>query len=80
MEDAKSPRAEIEIVNYPLDSYMRIEWHLQRLRLEIMRLTTSKAKDRLQLVTRSLQHEAFLELISDPHLRHVMILDDPPTW
>lgn len=76
----KFPGAETEVIDYPVDPYMRIEWHLQKLRLGIMRVVAHRAKERSVPMTRALQHEVLEEMIADPKLRQLMGLNDPPSW
>ena len=77
---AQFPGLDREITDYPTDPYMRIEWHLQKLRLGIMRIVAHRAKELSVPVTRDLQNEVFLEVITDPRLRQLMGLDNPPSW
>lgn len=74
------PGAETEVIEYPMDPYMRIEWHLQKLRLGIMRVVAHRAKEQSVPMTRALQHEVLLEVIADPKLRQLMGLNNPPSW
>ena len=76
---AQFPGLDREVTDYPIDPYMRIEWHLQKLRLGLMRIVTHRAKECSMPITRALQNEVLLEVIGDPRLRQLIGLNDPPS-
>lgn len=73
-EVPKTPDAPHEIKDYPLDTYMRLEKHMQKLRLAVMRLASQKAAS--EKPTQAHQQEALLELVSDPRLRKIMDIEE----
>lgn len=74
------PGADREVTDYPTDPYMRLEWHLQKLRIGFARIVAHKAQERSMPITRALQNEVLLEVIADPRLRQLMGLNNPPSW
>lgn len=76
-----SKKEELEsVVSCPMDVYMRLEWHMQKLRIALIRLADQKAQDRSEPQTRAHLHEAFMETVTDPKLRNLLGLDNPPSW
>ncbi len=73
-ETAVTARNNEEILDYPIDIYMRLEWHMQKMRLAVMRLAYRKAGG--QAPNRDHQQQALLEIIGDPErLRSVMEIE-----